>query len=344
MKIGVIITPERKRENIINAFKDLDIEYDFIDLMADEWDSYLEKDYDGYLIYPPSFPDEWKSLFMKRLFLLKDMLKGKSLPSLDSIIMYESKITMHDYYKVNNLPHIESHSFYNYQQAVEYGKKCRLPVVIKEDSGSGAIGVKIISRRQQLLRVIRRSFLLNNKIRKYNSIKSIKNSLKAKLYPYKIFLDSKKQFLPKSSNSSGVIHIQSYVKIKNEWRVIRIGDSFFGHKKLEDEKGFHSGSLNKGWGHVKSDLLNLVKEWSDKLQLESMCFDIFEDYEGNYYINELQVMFGTSTDAQLIVDNKVGRYLFNGGWVFEEGNFTRNGCNNLRIELLIEGLSGYRDC
>lgn len=335
MKIGVIITPERKREKIEKAFEDTDIKYDFINLLSDDWDDKFKKEYDGYLIYPPSFPDDWKNLFIKRLILLRDILEGKSLPSLDSVIIYESKVSMHDYFKVNDLPHIESCSFYNYQHALKYGKRCSLPVILKEDSGSGAIGVKIIKNRNQLIRKIRKSFLFSNKVRKYNGLKSINQAIINRIYPYKLFIDSKKQYLPKKRNTSGMIHLQSYLNIKYEWRVIRIGNSFFGHKKLEDKKGFHSGSLNKEWGHINFDLLELVKKWSDRLDLESMCFDIFEDYEGNYYINELQVMFGTSTESQLIVDGQPGRYFYDKDWVFEKGDFTRNGCNNLRIELLL---------
>lgn len=334
MKIGIIITPERKRQKIIAAFMEAGYEYEFINILDDNWNEYIENAYDGYLIYPPSFPDEWKNIFFKRLYLIKDKLEGKSLPSLDSIMIYESKVSMHDYYKINNLPHIKSYSFYNYQDALRHCMNCELPVVIKEDSGSGALGVSIIKNRTKLLAIIHKSFLLKNKIRKYNGIKSIIKSIKNWLYAYKIFLDSNKRYLPKERKTSGLVHIQSYIQIKHEWRIIRIGDSFFGHKKLEDNKGYHSGSLNKGWGHVNIDLLNQVKKWSDKLGLESMCFDVFEDYDGNYYINELQTMFGTSTEAQLMVSGKSGRYFFKDDWVFEEGNFSRNGCNNLRIELL----------
>lgn len=338
MRIGVIITPERKREKIEKSLNELGVDYEFINLLSDDWDRKFQQDYDGFLIYPPSFPSSWKSIFLKRLVLLEDILKNRSLPSLNSIMIYESKVSMHDFLKLNDLPHIDSHSFFNYQKALRYGENCRLPVVVKEDGGSGAIGVKVINNRRQLIRLIRKSFLINNKIRKYNGIKSIKQAIKNKLYPYKLFIDSGKQYLPKSDDDFAMIHIQSYIKIKCEWRIIRIGDNFFGHKKLEDKKGFHSGSLNKGWGHVNFNLLDLVKKWSDSLCLESMCFDVFEDYEGNYYINELQVMFGTSTNYQLKVDGQPGRYLYDGEWVFEKGDFARNGCNNLRVELLARKL------
>lgn len=336
MKIGIIITPERKRKKIIDALKESNLEYEFINLLDDNWIEYFDRDFDGYLIFPPSFPEHWKNIFLKRLYLIKDKIINKSIPSIESILMYESKITMHDYLKLNKLPHIESYSFFNYKKALKFSRYCELPVVIKEDTGSGALGVKIIKNRNQLIYYIHKSFLINNKIRKFNSIKSIRKTIKSHLYPYKLFLDSDKKYLPKNLNPSGSVHIQSYLPIKNEWRIIRIGNSYFGHKKLEDNHGYHSGSLNKGWGPIKLDLLDLVKKWSEDLHLDCMCFDIFEDIHGNYFINELQVIFGTSTEAQLMINGKPGRYVYKDEWIFEEGDFARNGCNNLRIELLKE--------
>ncbi|MBX0313282.1 hypothetical protein [Planococcus glaciei] len=335
MKIGIIISPERKTEKIISAIKEYDVEFEIINILDDNWEKSFQKTLDGYLIYPPSFPEIWKQIFLKRLILLEEILKGKALPSVESIMIYESKISMLDYFKINNLPFINSHTFFNYSEAIEYGKKCNLPVVLKEDAGSGALGVNIINSRRKLLLLIKKSFFISSKVRK-SGFKTLKKSFKAHLYPYKIFFDSSKSYLPKSQASSGYIHVQDFLAIRFEWRIIKIGNSYFGHKKLEDMQGYHSGSLNKEWGPVSFELLNLVKKWATQLDLESMCFDIFEDYEGNYYINELQVMFGTSTEHQLVINDMPGRYVYENKWKFEEGDFARNGCNNLRIQTLIE--------
>src|SRR5699024_4527063 len=192
-----------------------------------------------------------------------------------------------------------------------------------------------IRNRFHLKTIITRAFFINYKYLKFNSkflIKKIKNFL----YPYKIFKDSSNQFLPSIENNKGYIHIQEYIKIKYEWRIIRIDESYFGHKKLEDDGGFHSGSLNKGWGEVNKDLLDMVKEWTERHHFESICLDIFEDKHGNYYINEIQVMFGTSTKEQLIIDGAGGRYIYKNEWIFEKGNFAKNGCNNLRLNTLLQ--------
>lgn len=338
MRIGIITTPEKNKSKISKALKEKNVKFEYINLLSDNWNHYFNGHFDGFLIYPPSFPDLWKNVFFERLFLFRDVLKGKSVPSLDSIMMYESKITMHDYYKVHEIPHVSSHTFFNYRNALSFAKTCSLPVVLKEDGGSGALGVKIVKKRRKLVNFIHKSFLINNKLRSYKGKKRIYKTLKNKVYPLKIFYDTNKQHLPIKNKTTGVVHIQSHLQVKYEWRIIRIGNSFFGHKKLEDKNGFHSGSLNKEWGEVSFSLLDSVKEWSDKLGLDSMCFDIFEDKSGNFYMNEMQVIFGTSTEAQLIINDTPGRYVYKNGWVFEEGDYARNGCNNLRIDLLLSKL------
>src|SRR5699024_1423652 len=135
----------------------------------------------------------------------------------------------------------------------------------------------------------------------------------------------------------GFIHIQKYNKVKYEWRIIRIGDSYFGHKKLEDSDGYHSGTLNKGWGPIPYEILNLVKEVSNRTHLDNANFDIFETQNGELYFNEIQAIFGTSTEEQLIIKKTPGRYIYEGSnWKFEPGDFSKNGCNNLRLKYIFE--------
>lgn len=336
MKIGIISVPNKKNEKIVQALEEKGMKYVFINLLSSNWEDYFKTNFDGFLIYPPSFPNDWKTIFFKRLILIEDKLKGRSVPNFKSILFYESKILMHDFYKLHNLPHVESFTSFNYKESLFYAKKCDLPVIIKQDDGSGALGVKLLKSRRALINYVHRSFLLNNKIRKYSNIKDILKRQKNNLYPYKIFFDTKRKYIPKENKRLGHVHFQKYINIKNEWRIIRIGEAYMGHKKLEDSNGYHSGSLNKEWGGVNEDLLNLVKLWSESLDLDCMCFDIFEDQNGNYYINELQVLFGTSTEEQLIVGGEEGKYVFNNGWRFIPGHFARNGCNNLRVDLLKE--------
>src|SRR5699024_6804936 len=292
MKIGIIITPATKKTKLIKALKEENVDYTFINLLDDQWFEYFQDQYDGYLVYPPAFTYEWRNIFFKRLYYINHLIKDKMTPSLEAISMYESKISMHDFYKVHNIPHIKSHTFYNFQDALEYAHGCSLPIVFKEDDGSGAMGVKIVRERKELINLVKKSFYLENKIKTKWNIKKIKQ----KLYPFKIAYNT---------------------------------------KQIENDKGYHSGTLNKGWYEIPHRILNLVREVSNRLNLNMMSFDLFETINGEFYFNELQVIFGTSTEEQLKIDNKAGRYIFdNNKWIFEAGDFARNGCENLKIQLL----------
>jgi len=97
MKIGIIITPERNQKKIIKALKEERVNYTIINLIDDNWLTYFQGQFDGYIIYPPSYPYEWTNLFFKRLYYINHLIQEKSTPNLDAISMYESKIAMHDF-------------------------------------------------------------------------------------------------------------------------------------------------------------------------------------------------------------------------------------------------------
>lgn len=68
-----------------------------------------------------------------------------------------------------------------------------------------------------------------------------------------------------------------------------------------------------------------------------MNLDIFETFEGEYYVNELQTMFGSFNISQMYIDGKPGRFKYlNNEWIFEEGYFNQNASMNLRVEDFIK--------
>ena len=113
--------------------------------------------------------------------------------------------------------------------------------------------------------------------------------------------------------------------------MIRIGDSYFGHKKLL-RNGFASGSGKSSLERPPDELLHLTRDICDKGGFRSMNIDVFEDEEGNYLVNELQTIFGSYKPVQMRVDGKPGRFIYEGdSFVFQEGVFNQHGSNVLRI-------------
>lgn len=135
----------------------------------------------------------------------------------------------------------------------------------------------------------------------------------------------------------GFVIFQEYIPHEFEWRVVRIGDSFFAHKKLKTGSKA-SGSLLKKYDNPPFEILDFVKGITNKYKFYSQALDIFETDNG-YLINEMQCIFGQSDPYQMLVNGLPGRYRYLGNkWEFEEGDFTNNQCFNLRLAFLLENL------
>jgi hypothetical protein len=126
----------------------------------------------------------------------------------------------------------------------------------------------------------------------------------------------------------------------DEWRMVRIGDSFFGYRKERGPTGLHSASHTWSWINPSSQLLYLLKNVTDTGGFTSMNVDIFLTKGGRLLVNECQSVFGCSTPAiQMKVNDIEGRYLWAGsGWRFEPGSFCDNHMCNLRLKYLLRML------
>ena len=154
----------------------------------------------------------------------------------------------------------------------------------------------------------------------------------------------KKGFIRKPGNKMdvqwGYAIFQQYIPDAKEWRIIKIGDSYFGHQKLKNGQ-FHSGSDKVGWYDPPRSVLKLCKDVCEKGNFTSMALDILENKDGNFYVTELQTIFGSYNQSQMYINGKPGRYLYdeiNDDWFFEQGYFNQNYSHNLRLEYAISQL------
>ncbi len=133
--------------------------------------------------------------------------------------------------------------------------------------------------------------------------------------------------------------IQDFIPIKWEWRIIKIGESYFGHQKLLKGK-FASGSDLVGWVEPPHELLFMIKELCEKGNFDSMAMDVLESLDGKFYINEIQSLFGSFLPYQMRINDVPGRFvIINNQFVFEEGEFNKYGSNLLRVEDFVNKLN-----
>ncbi len=319
------------------------INYDVIDITQNSWfEKVTGKDYDMFLLRPPGRLERFKKLYDERVFVLSQVLGRNVYPSTVETLIYENKRLLRDWLQANNIPHPESFIFFNEDEAVRYAEYCNnFPVVAKTNMGASGNGVIFINSKTELVNYIKKAFTYGNKsksgfklfkgsiFKKVKKLYSNKNFLKQRLDDYKLMADEVEK---------GIVFFQEFIPHLFEWRCVRIGDSFFAHKKLA-KNNMSSGTLLKGYDPVPESLLAFIKEITDRAKLYSTSIDIFEKGE-HYLVNEIQCFFGQSDPYQMLVNDKPGRYrLIKEKWHFEEGDFARNSCYDLRLEHAISLLS-----
>lgn len=218
-----------------------------------------------------------------------------------------------------NIPHAKTFVFINKQSALDFIRTATFPMVQKSNIGAGGSAVTIISNKHQAKRIANKIFGFKEGLLSHG----LSPIYKKFGIPVKLTGCSQKNYMI----------LQSFHKIKWEWRILKIGNSYFGHQKLL--KGdMASGSGLVGWVRPPEELLYLTKDICDKGYFDVMDVDIFETIDGKYLVNEIQTIFGSYLPYQMKIDGKPGRFVYSeeNGFLFEEGEFNILGSKLLFVE------------
>jgi len=313
-----------------------EVEAEVIDIIASDWlERFRMKQYDLVLLRPPGRTENFKRLYDERAYIIHNYSGVPVYPSLNEVLIYENKRLLSDWLSINNIPHPHTRVFFDRKEALEYaGSGAGLPLVAKTNIGASGNGVRFLRNEQELHGYILDAFGKGVGVR--TGPKLHKGSLAGKL----IRAITTRGFLKKrmgeyrasyDNPQRGFVIFQEFIPHEFEWRCVRIGDSFFAHKKLA-RNNKSSGTLLKGYDPVPVSLLNFIREITDRTGLSSVSVDLFER-DGNYLVNEIQCYFGQSDPYQMLVDSVPGRYRYiDEKWVFEAGDFAGNACYDLRLE------------
>lgn len=331
--IGIIVSPDRDIRKINAALEEISVDYKYIDIFSLTWKEYDYEAISGLLIYPPAYGGLWKETLTRRVEFLVDKYNIVISPSLNSIKLYEKKIAMYDFMNINDIPHPLTKTYFNFKNLKEEINNKKYPLFIKADGGSGASNIIEVSNQRSYALLINRIFLGNYRYRKIRNFKQ--NTIDIIYRYFKYFKQKNGYIIPKDDFYNSYVIEQEKINIYKEWRIVNINNSYFIHAKGKGTNGYHSGSKLKEWEIYDFKVLNLAKEIFEKNTIYDASIDIFEDTSGNLFVNEIQCIFGTSLEYQMKRNGKTGRYIYNNKWIFEEGDFCRNGCNNLRIESIL---------
>jgi len=313
--LGIVADFWHQHHHYVAACREMGVAYKVLDLSGPDWLQVVEEsDCDAFLVRPSVALSIWKQMYDERLRVMAEDLGKVLFPSYQEIWLYESKRRMQYWCAAHQIPHPRTWVFYDRKQALACAAQVPLPVVYKSNLGSGASGVRVFRTRGVLRRHIHRCFL-----RGFTTYRRCRND-----------------------KEWGFVFLQEYLPEAREWRIIRIGDSYFGYEKLK--KGdYHSGSLLRRYGELPTELLSFARDVLDVGGFQSMDLDIFQTRDGRYLVNELQTIFGMSRPEMCVVDGQAGRMLYepeSDAWTFEAGDFCRNHLCNLRVQTWLDVLAG----
>ena len=310
IKVGIIFSKMHYHKFWIAACRELKVSYCIIYLERNDWQEQLQHfNCSLFLVWPDITDVATKNMQDERLRIMVEEMGIKVYPSLKETWLYENKRVQHDWLKVHGFPTPETWVFYDKKEVVSFLKTANYPLVYKSNLGASATGVYIVNNKNEAIRKAKK-FLKDG-----YQLKGSKAAVRQK----------------------GSLYIQEYLSSVKEWRMVRIGDSYFGHGK--DMKGqFHSGSGKANWDMPPQKAFDLLFDVTNKGGFTSMDVDMFEDEMGCLYINELQTVFGNSiAKEQLKKDGVPGRMIRdnNGKFIFEIGSFCQNHMCNLRLNYLL---------
>lgn len=317
--------------------------YRVVNLCADQWLEEVQKEkFDYLLTKPPGLIAKFKLIYDERVRVLERELGYKLYPSAEEIFIYENKRVLASWLEANKIPHPKTFVFYNREEALQFLQQTKFPLVGKASIGASGSGVHVFKSEEEVIKYTEAVFSGKGAKRRVGpNLKKgnlLGRSLHYVFHPGDII---KKLRIYKgvfNDRQTDFVIFQEFIPHTFEWRVVRIGDSFFAHKKAVMH-GMASGSLLKVYDNPPLAIFDFVRGITERHRFYSQAIDIFE-HDGNYLVNEMQCLFGQSDSYQMKVDGVIGRYLYvNDKWVFEPGDFNTNACYDLRLQWVIKQLN-----
>lgn len=332
MKLGVLKSyPDLDPlvESYTNACKACGVESVVLDLFADDWINQIQQaGIDGILVREKANVQDYKEMYNERLWTINHYLGIPIYPSWHELFLYENKRMYAYYFQTHHIKTPPTHVFYSKRQALDYCKNARFPLVFKTCGGAAGQGVTIVKSYHKASRIINCIFGYLHPRLALGRFPRVKV---AKVFSIPKFGMGQRHY----------VIIQDYIDIETEWRIIKIGDTYAGYKRPM-EHGHGSCNLME-YGFPPTDLLFLIKRISEEDNFGSLSLDVLVSTDNQYYVTEMQSLYGSFSPNQCMVDGKAGRIVFKDNhFEFEEGSdFFQFNSNVLRVKDFIKRLSHY---
>lgn len=340
MKVAILRdnNPEMSRKWEL-ACEKKQLKYKPINLLRDDWFDMLRKFHPDFCVTrPPGDIQLNKKIFDEKIFFLENFTNYKVYPGFLATYIYENKSALNWFLETNNIPHPKTFVSSSKEEAISYIQQSKTPIVAKTIIGAAGSGVKIFHLKSKAQDYVEKAFKTGIK-RRYGPNRktgSPKSWMKKAVASPDYFFKKLRQYKERNQDvQKNMVLFQEYIPHDYEWRIAKIGASYFTYKKLKIGE-MTSGSKEFEYGPPPKELLGFTKQLCERFNFSFMTVDVFYS-GGQIYVNELQTIFGHKNPYICKVNDKPGRYIHqNGEWIFEAGNFNTNESYDLRLETAVK--------
>lgn len=277
---------------------------------------------DGALMRPPRLFSEHKAVFDERALVMATALGIPTYPSYRELLTYENKRLMAGWLQALGIDHPETHVFTDAAEARAFLATADYPIVSKASIGSAGSTVRVLRTRRRAEAHVARVFGFGRPDFAWGDVPWIRTK--------------RPPFLPLPRPGQSQRHyalFQRFEPHEFEWRLIRIGDTLVGHRKLLDDRGYASGSGRVGWVAPGPRELDLLWRVSEGLGFRTVALDVLATPDGRLLVNEIQPIYGSYDPAQMYVDGEPGRFVRepDGTYRLEPGAFCGHGSWGPRV-------------
>ena len=276
-------------------------------------------------------------LFMKQLTFALEKAGKMVFPNLNTCWHFDDKVGQKYLLESIGAPLVPSYVFYDRKAAIDWCKTTNFPKVFKLRSGAGSKNVRLISTKEQALRIVSRMF--GSGLSQYNKFGELLERLRlyrlGKIEMTAVFRGLARFFiLPEFAkmfhSEKGYVYFQDFVEGNDsDTRVVVIGNRAFAIKRLVragDFRASGSGHLLYAKSGIDEKCVKLAFGISQKLRAQCLAYDFIFDTAGNPLLVEISYGFAPEP-----YDNCPGYW--DSSLVWHEGHFI---AQNFMIDDLID--------
>lgn len=242
-------------------------------------------------------------ILMGRHVLFTAQKMGKIVfPNFDTSWHFDDKLAQKYLLESIGAPLVPSYVYYNKEDAINFLKKTKFPIVFKLKRGSGGNAVKLLKSFKEAKKIVNKAFgkgipqmdfknLFFDRLQKYkDGIEPFSGVLKAFA---RIFIKSK--YYKASQPEKGYAYFQEFIPNNLfDIRVIVIGDKAFALKRFvrtNDFKASGSGNIAYSKDEFDERCIKISFEVSSKLNSQCMAYDFVFDSNNSPLIVEISCGF-----------------------------------------------------